>query len=73
MFMVIAQMQNMNIKASSLLLDTTSTDKRSYQYNKILLDRHQYFDDLRHSSSTVSGLNYTGLRNEFSHTRRSRS
>ena len=45
MYTAIAQTRNINIKASSLLLDTTSTEKRSYQYNKFLLKIvTKYFD-----------------------------
>jgi len=46
MYTAIAQTRNINIEASSLLLDTTSTEKRPYQYNKLstLLYRYQYFD-----------------------------
>ena len=46
MYTAIAQTRNINIEASSLLLDTTSTEKRSYQYNKFLSYRYQYFEDL---------------------------
>jgi len=51
MYTAIAQTRNINIDASSLLLDTTSTEKRSYQYNKLstLLYRYQYFDYLYRS------------------------
>jgi len=73
MYTAIAQTWNINIEASSLLLDTTSTEKRSYQYNKFLLDRYQYFNDICQSSSTVSSLHYSCLLKEFSDTRRSRS
>jgi len=47
MYTAIAQTRNINIEASSLLLDTTSTEKRSYQYNKLstLLYRYQYIND----------------------------
>jgi len=53
MYTAIAQTRNINIKASSLLLDTGGTEKRSYQYNKLstLLYRYQYFDDLHRSES----------------------
>jgi len=34
MYTAIAQMWNINIEASWLLLKTTSTEKRSYQYNR---------------------------------------
>ena len=37
MYTTIAQTRNINIEASSLLLETTSTEKRSYQYNKFYL------------------------------------
>jgi len=48
MYTAIAQMRNINIEASSLLLDTTGTEKRSYQYNKLLtlLYHYHYFNDL---------------------------
>ena len=49
MYTAIAQTRNINIEASSLLLDTTSTEKRSYQYNKFLSYRYKYFDDLSRS------------------------
>jgi len=51
MYTSIAQTRNINIEASSLLLETTSTEKRSYQYNKLstLLYGYQYFDDLHRS------------------------
>ena len=42
----IAQTRNINIEASSLLLGTTSSVKRSYQYKKFLSYRYQYFDHL---------------------------
>jgi len=51
MYTTIAQMWNINIEASSLLLDTTSTEKRSYQSNKFLSYRYQYLDDLSRSIS----------------------
>jgi len=53
MYTAIAQTLNINIEASSLLLDTTSPEQRSYQYNKLstLLYRYQYFDDLCRSQS----------------------
>ena len=51
MYAVIVQTRNINIEASSPLLNTTSTEKRSYQYNKLspLLYRYQYFDYLYRS------------------------
>jgi len=73
MYTAIAQTRNINIEASSLLLDTTSTKNRSYQYNKFLLDHYQYFNDLYQSSSIVSSLYYSCLLHGFSDTRRSRS
>ena len=53
MYTAIAETRNINIQASSLLLETTSTEKRSYQYNKLptLLYRYQLFDDLYRSES----------------------
>jgi len=47
----IAHTRNINIEASSLVLDTTSTEKRSYQYNKLstLFYRYQYFKYLYRS------------------------
>ena len=71
-YTTIAQTRNINIEASSQLLHTTCTEKRFYQYNKFLLDRYQYFDDLYQSSSILSSLHYLCLLNEFSDTRRSR-
>jgi len=49
MYTAIAQVQNINLEASSLPLDTTSTEKRSYQYKKFLSYRYQYFDYLPRS------------------------
>jgi len=48
MYTAIAQTRNINIEAFSVLLDTRSREKRSYQYNKqsTLLYRYQYFDYL---------------------------
>jgi len=48
MYTAIAQTRNINIEASSVLLDTTGTEKRSYQYNKLLtlLYRYHYLDDV---------------------------
>ena len=53
MYTAIAQTRNINIEESSLLLDTTSTEKRSYQYNKLatVLYRFQYLHDLYRSES----------------------
>jgi len=67
MYTAIARTQNINMKASSLLLETTSTDKRSYQYNKFL----QFI--VMNTTSTmytevpiISSLHYSCLLNEFS-------
>ena len=51
MYTAIAQTRNINIEGSSLLLDTTSMEKRSYQYNKLstLLYRYLCFDYLPRS------------------------
>jgi len=53
MYTAIAQTRNAHIEASSLLLKRTSTEKRSYQYNKLstLLYRYQYFNALCLSES----------------------
>jgi len=37
MYTAISQTRNINIEASLLLLETTSVEKRSYEYNKFLL------------------------------------
>jgi len=67
MYTAIAQTQNINIEASSLLLETTSTDRRSYQYNKF----RQFI--VTNTTSTmytevpiISSLHYSCLLNEFS-------
>jgi len=73
MYTSIAQMRHINTEASSLLLVTESTVKGSYQYNKFLLDWYQYFDNLSQSPFIVFRLHYSGLLNQFSDTRRSRS
>jgi len=51
MYTAIGQTRNINIEASSRLLDTTSTEKSSYEYNKLstLLYRYKYFDYLHRS------------------------
>ena len=50
MYTAIAQTRNIHIEASSLLLDTTSMEKRSYQYNRFsTLNRYQYSDSLYRS------------------------
>jgi len=48
MYTVIAQTRNIHIELSSPQLATISTEKRSYQYNKLstLLSRYHYFDNL---------------------------
>jgi len=50
MYTAIAQTRNMNIEASSLLLEEASTEKRSYPYNKFLHYCYQYFDYLDRSA-----------------------
>jgi len=68
MYTAIAQMRNLNIKASSLLLDTTSTENRSYQYNKLFYTFIS-LPILRLSIPKriiISSLYYSGLLNEFS-------
>jgi len=66
MYTAIAQTRNINIEACSRLLKTRSIEKRSYQYNKLFIDRYQYFDYRRESSSIISSLHYSCLLNEFS-------
>jgi len=53
MYTVIGKTRNINIEAALLLLETTSTEKRSKQYHKLstLLYRYQYFDDVCQSES----------------------
>jgi len=64
----IAQTRNINIEASSPLLDTGSTEKGSYQYNKLFYTFIS-LPLLRRSISkqTIkSSLHYSCLLNEFS-------
>jgi len=51
MYTAIAQTRNINIEASLLLFNSTSTEKSSYQYNKLftLLYHYEYFDYLYRS------------------------
>jgi len=51
MYTAISQTWNINIEASLLLLNSPSTEKRSYQYNKLstLIYHYQYFDYLYRS------------------------
>ena len=68
MYTAIAQMRNINIEASSLLLRTTSTEKRSYQYNKLFYTLIS-LPLLRRSISKqtiISSLHSSCLLNEFS-------
>jgi len=68
MYTTIAQTRNINIEASSRLLDTRSTEKRSYQYNKLFYDFIS-LPILRRSISKqtiISILHYSCLLNEFS-------
>ena len=69
MYTAIAQTRNINIKASSLLLRTTSTEKRSYQYNKLFYTLIS-LPLLRRSISKqtiISSLHYSCLLTEFSY------
>jgi len=68
MYTAIAQMRNINIEASSLLLRTTSTEKRSYQYNRLFYTFISV-PILRRSIPKrilISSLHYLCLLNEFS-------
>jgi len=65
MYKAIAQTRNTNIEASSLLLQTTSTEKRSHQYNKFLLiftNPSTIYTEV----AFISSLHYSSLLNEFS-------
>jgi len=68
MYTAIAQTRNINIEASSLLLKTRSTEKRSYQYNKLFYTFIS-LPILRQSIPKriiISSLHYSCLLNEFS-------
>ena len=68
MYTAISQTRNINIEASSRLLDTTSTEKRSYQYNKLFYTFIS-LPILRRSISKqviISSLHYSCFLNEFS-------
>jgi len=68
MYTAIAQTRNINIEASSLVLKTTSTEKRSYQYNKLFYTFIS-LPILRQSipmQIIISSLHYSCLLNEFS-------
>jgi len=68
MYTAIAQTRNINIEASSLLLDTTSTEKRSYQYKKLSYTFIS-LPILRRSipkQTIISSLSYSCLLSEFS-------
>ena len=65
MYTSIAQTQNINNEASSLLLQTKSTEKRSYQYNKFLLiatNTSTIFTEV----AFISSLQYSCLLNHLS-------
>jgi len=68
MYTVIAQTRNINIEVSLLLFRTTSTEKRSYQYNKLFYTFISLLI-LRRSipkRDIISSLHYLCLLNEFS-------
>jgi len=68
MYTAIAQTRNINIEASSWLLETTSTEKRFYQYNKLFYTFIS-LPILRQSipkQIIISSLHYSRLLNEFS-------
>jgi len=68
MYTAIAQTRNINIEASSLLLRTTSREKRSYQYNKLFYTFIS-LPILRRSilkRVIISSLHYSCLLHEFS-------
>jgi len=49
MYTAITQTGDINIEASSRLLDRTSMENRSYQYNMFSYYRYQYFNHLHRS------------------------
>jgi len=68
MYTAIAQTRKINIKASSRLLDTTSPEKRSYEYNKLFYT-FILLPILGRSISKqtiISSLHYSCLLKEFS-------
>jgi len=68
MYTAIAQTRNINIEVSSRLLDTTSTEKRSYQYNNLFYT-FILLPILRRSISKqtlISSLHYSCRLNQFS-------
>jgi len=68
MYTAIAQTRNINIEASPLLLKTTSTEKRSYQYNKLFYTFIS-LSILRRSipkQTIISSPHYSCVLNEFS-------
>jgi len=66
MYTAIAQMRNINIEASLLLLDTTSMEKRSYQYNKFLPFIFTNISTIYTEVNIISSLHYSCLLNKFS-------
>jgi len=66
MYTAIAQMRNIIFEASSLLFDTTSTKKRSYQYNKLSTISLTTLRRYTKMYSIISSLHYSHLLNEFS-------
>jgi len=66
MYTAIAQTQNINIEPSSLLLDTTCTEKRSYQYMKFLPFIVTNTSTIYAEVNIIYNLHYLYLLNEFS-------
>jgi len=66
MYTVIAQTRTINIEASLLPLDITSTEKRSYQYNRILHFIVTNTSTIYSEVTFIHGLHYSCLLDEFS-------
>ena len=66
MYTAIAYTRNIIIEASSLQLDTTSTEKRSYQYNKVLHFIVTNTSTIYTEVTFISSLQYSCLLSEFS-------
>jgi len=66
MYTAIAYTRNINIDASSLLLETTSMEKRSYQYNKFLPFIVTNTSTIYTEVNIISSQHYLCLLNAFS-------
>jgi len=66
MYTAIAYTRNINIDASSLLLETSSMEKRSYQYNKFLPFIVTNTSTIYTEVNIISSQHYLCLLNAFS-------